>query len=97
MNARTKVELVAIVVGSGLALWLLSYWIFAPMLARLIGNKFTKDAGPLAEAEAKAWKEYRETGIFPGVDEELLGKPGWENALAVPAERPFAKKAVERG
>ncbi len=87
MSAQTVVKWAAILVGSALTVLLASYWIFAPLLGRLNGNRFDKEAGPLAEAEDAAWKTFRETGKFPGVDEKVLGKPGWENALMTGADR----------
>jgi hypothetical protein len=97
VSAQERIEWLGIILGSALAVLVLSYWVFAPLLGMWNGARFIKEAGPLAEAEKNAWQEYRSTGIFPGVDEELLGLAGWENALAVPAERPFARKAVDRG
>jgi len=65
MSAAEVIKLAAILLGSTLAVLVLSYWVFAPLLGKLIGNRFDKESGPLAEAEAARWKAYKETGEWP--------------------------------
>ena len=71
---------VAIILGGSLLILVSSYCVFAPWLSRINGGRFTKEAGPMADAEQSAWDAYHETGKFPGVDEKTLKAPGWENA-----------------
>jgi hypothetical protein len=87
MTAHTIVVAMAVFFGGGLLVLLSCYGVFAPLVSSLNGSRFDKESGPLADAEDAAWNEFRETGKFPGVDEDLLGKPGWENALMAGADR----------
>lgn len=80
MRAQTVIEWAAILLGSSVALLVAAYWVFAPILARLNGDRFAAESTKLAEAEAAAWKAFHETGEFPDVDTEILQQPGWENA-----------------
>ncbi len=79
----------AIILGGLLAAVVSGYCVFAPWLSRINGGRFTKEAGPMADAEQAAWETYHETGTFPGVDEETLKAPGWENARMVSPGKAF--------
>lgn len=95
MSAQTVIHALAWVLGSAVVVLIASYWFFAPLLGWWNGERFKTQAKELADSEDAAWAEFRKEGKFPGVDESLMDKPGWVNALAVapPKASPFAKKA----
>lgn len=79
----------AIILGGLLLLVVSGYSLFAPWLSHINGERFKKEAGPLADAEQSAWKTYHEDGTFPGVDEKTLKQPGWENARITEKTKAF--------